>query len=40
MFHLGLWQGSKGRTDEFCGFIKSGRRSIFVVDSYLNDNAL
>ena len=33
--------GSKGRTDEFqCyGFIKSGKRSIFVIDSYLKDNA-
>ena len=40
IFHLGLWQCSKGRTDEFYGFIKSGKRSIFVIDSYLNDNAL
>ena len=28
-----------GRTDEFYGFIKSGKRYIFVIDSYLNDNA-
>ena len=36
--HLGLWKGPKGRTNEFYGFIKSGKRSIFVIDSYLNDN--
>ena len=30
----------RGRTDEFYDFIKSGKRSIFVIDSYLNDNAL
>ena len=31
----------KGQTDEFYGFIKSGkRRYIFVIDSYLNENAL
>ena len=29
----------KGRTDECYGFIKSGKRSIFVISSYLNDNA-
>ena len=28
-----------GRTDEFYGFIKTGKRSIFVIDSYLHDNA-
>ena len=32
-------KGPKGRADEFYGFIKSGKRSIFVIDSYLNDNA-
>ena len=25
----------KGLTDEFCGFIKSRKLSIFVIDSYL-----
>ena len=30
----------KGRTDEFYGFIKSGKHSIFVTKSYLNDNTL
>ena len=29
----------KGLTDEFYGFIKSRKRSIFVIDSYLNNNA-
>ena len=29
----------KGRTDERYGFIKSRKCSIFVIDSYLNDNA-
>ena len=33
------WKGPKGRTDEFYGFITWGQRSIFVIDSYLNDNA-
>ena len=28
----------KGRTDEFYGFIKPGKRSIFVIDSNINDN--
>ena len=37
--HLGLWKGPKGLTDECYGFIKSGKRSIFVINSYLNDNA-
>ena len=32
-------KGPKNRTDEFYGFIKSGERSIFVIDSYLNDSA-
>ena len=33
----GLWP--KGLTDEFYGFIKSRKRSIFVIDSYLKDSA-
>ena len=37
--HLGLWKGPKGLTDEFYGFIKSRKRPIFVIDSYLNDSA-
>ena len=37
--HLGLWKRPKDLTNEFYGFIKSGKRSIFVIDSYLNDNA-
>ena len=28
-----------GLTDEFYSFIKSTKRSIFVIDSYLNDRA-
>ena len=36
---FGSVKGPKGRTDDFCGFIKSGKRSIIVLDSYLNDNA-
>ena len=36
---MGLWKGLKGRTDEYCGFIKSRKRSILVIDSYLNDSA-
>ena len=31
--------GPKGLTDECYGFIKSEKRYIFVIDSYLNDNA-
>ena len=37
---MGLWNGPKGRTDEFYGFIKSGKHSVFVIDSYLKDSAL
>ena len=37
--HLGQWKGPKGPTFEFYGFIKSRKRSIFVIDSYLNANA-
>ena len=31
--HLGLRKGLKGLTEEFYGFIKSSKRSIFVIDS-------
>ena len=31
--------GSKGLPDEFYGFIKLRKRSIFVIDSYLNGSA-
>ena len=30
---------SAEQIDEFYDFIKSGKRSVFVIDSYLNDNA-
>ena len=36
---MGLRKGHKGRADEFYSCIKSGKRSIFVIDSCLNDNA-
>ena len=36
----GVRNGPKGRADEFYDFIKSGKRSNFVIDFYLNDNAL
>ena len=36
---MGLWKGLKGITDEFYGFIKSRKRSVFVIDSYLRDSA-
>ena len=29
----------KGRTDEFYGFIKLGKHSVFVINSYLNGKA-
>ena len=32
-------KGPKGLTDEFYGFIKSRKRSIFVINSYLIDSA-
>ena len=32
-------KGPKGLTDEFYGFITSRKRSIFVINSYLKDNA-
>ena len=35
---FGSVKGPKGLTDEFYGFLKSGKRSIFVIDSYLNDS--
>ena len=28
-------KGPKGRTDEFYGFIESGKRSVFVTDPFL-----
>ena len=31
-------KGPKGPKRQFYGNIKSGKRSIFVIDSYLNDN--
>ena len=34
-----IWVCERAETDEFYGFIKSRKRSIFVIDSYLNDNA-
>ena len=37
--HLGLWEASKGLADEFYGFIKSRKRSLFVICSYLKDSA-
>ena len=36
---FGSVKGPKGLTDEYCGFIKSRKRSILVVDSVLNDSA-
>ena len=36
---MGPSKGPKGRTDEFYGFMKAGKRSIVLIDSYLNDNA-
>ena len=37
--HLSLWKGPKGLTDKFYGFINSRKRSIFVTDSHLKDDA-
>ena len=31
-------KGPIGLTDEFYGFIKLRKRSIFVIESYLNEN--
>ena len=36
---FGYVKGPKGLTDEFYGFIKSRKRSIFVIESYLNERA-
>ena len=36
---FGSVRGPKGLTDEFFGFKKSRKRSIFVIDSYLKDSA-
>ena len=36
---FGSVKGPKGLIDEFYGFIKSRRLSIFVIDSYLIDSA-
>ena len=36
---FGSMEGPKGLTDEFYGFIKSRKRSIFVIDSYIKDRA-
>ena len=33
-----LKKSPKGLTDEFYGLKKSGKRSIFVIDSYLKDS--
>ena len=37
--HLGLLKGPKGLTDDFCGFKKSRKSSIFVTDFYLKYSA-
>ena len=34
-----VFERDKGLTDEFYGFIKSKKRSIFVIDFYLKDSA-
>ena len=36
-----IWvvEGPKRANDEFYGFIKTRKRSVFVIDSYLNDSA-
>ena len=36
---FGSVKGPKGLTDESYGFIKSRKRYILVIDSYLNDSA-
>ena len=38
-FVIWVYEGPKGPTDEFYGIKKLGKRSIFVIDSYLNANA-
>ena len=37
--HLGLWKGLQGLTDELYGFIKSRKRFILVIYSYLKDSS-
>ena len=39
IYHLGLRKGQIGLTDTFYAFIKSRKRFMFVIDSYLNDSA-
>ena len=34
---FGSVKGPKGRTAEFYGFIKSRKRSIFVIANHIND---
>ena len=36
---FGSVSGPKGLTNEFYGFIKSRKRSICVIDSYLKDSS-
>ena len=36
---FGSVKGPKGLTNKFHGFIKLRKRSIFVIDSHLNDSA-
>ena len=36
---FGSVTGPKGLTDQFYGFIKSRKRSIFVINSQSNDSA-
>ena len=35
----GLWEGPEGLTDELYDFIKSRKRSIFMIGSYLKDSS-
>ena len=37
---MGLEKGPKGLTDEFYGFVKLKKCSVFVIDAYLKDSAL
>ena len=39
IYHLSLLKGPKGLTDEFYGFTKSRKRSIFVIANDINDGA-
>ena len=36
---FGSMKGPKGLTDEFYGFVKLRKRSIFVINFYLKDSA-